>query len=98
MRAGAGDQGGEGGSENVREANFKQVSKNKEINEIVNIIGLKYKKKYERDEDMRPCATGRPGQSQHSQQIEFLAFLKWYFHVPSPRPALDPEAAVRQLH
>jgi hypothetical protein len=33
------------------------------LNEIVNIIGLKYKKKYKTDEDMRPCATGRPGQA-----------------------------------
>ncbi len=49
---------------NIREANFKQVSENKEINEIVKIIGLKYKKKYETDKDMRTLRNGkaRPGQ------------------------------------
>ena len=43
---------------NVREANFKQVGENK-INEIVKIIGLKYKKKYETDKDMRTLRYGK---------------------------------------
>jgi hypothetical protein len=38
--------------------NFKQVGANK-INEIVKIIGLKYKKKYETDEDMWTLRYGK---------------------------------------
>jgi hypothetical protein len=64
---------------NVREANFKQVGENK-INEIVKIIGLKYKKKYETDEDMRTLRHGkaRPGQVSRNTRNKLIFYP---FHV-----------------
>ena len=37
---------------NVREASHKQIMENKEINDLVKIIGLTYKKKYETMTDL----------------------------------------------
>eukprot|EP00096_Caligus_rogercresseyi_P005023 TRINITY_DN1980_c0_g1_i2.p1 TRINITY_DN1980_c0_g1~~TRINITY_DN1980_c0_g1_i2.p1 ORF type:complete len:1518 (+),score=657.25 TRINITY_DN1980_c0_g1_i2:186-4739(+) len=44
---------------NVREATHKQLLENKEINELVKIMGLTYKKKYESDEDMKSLRYGK---------------------------------------
>ena len=38
---------------NVREASHKQIMENKEINEMVKIIGLTYKKKYQTVDDLK---------------------------------------------
>ena len=38
---------------NVREATHKQILENKEINDLVKIIGLAYKKKYETMDDIK---------------------------------------------
>uniref|UniRef100_A0A0K2UGB3 DNA topoisomerase 2 n=1 Tax=Lepeophtheirus salmonis TaxID=72036 RepID=A0A0K2UGB3_LEPSM len=44
---------------NVREATHKQLLENKEINELVKIMGLTYKKKYETDDDMKSLRYGK---------------------------------------
>ena len=38
---------------NVRDASHKQIMENKEINEMVKIIGLTYKKKYQTTDDLK---------------------------------------------
>ncbi|KAH8244800.1 hypothetical protein KR032_000475 [Drosophila birchii] len=44
---------------NVREANFKQLSENAEINNLCKIIGLQYKKKYLTEEDLKTLRYGK---------------------------------------
>ncbi|KAG8198803.1 hypothetical protein JTE90_007107 [Oedothorax gibbosus] len=44
---------------NVREATHKQILENAEINNIIKIIGLQYKKKYESIEDLKSLRYGR---------------------------------------
>ncbi|XP_022655107.1 DNA topoisomerase 2-alpha-like isoform X2 [Varroa destructor] len=44
---------------NVREATTKQLLENAEINNIIKICGLQYKKKYENSEDMKTLRYGR---------------------------------------
>ncbi|XP_022654783.1 DNA topoisomerase 2-like isoform X2 [Varroa destructor] len=44
---------------NVREASHKQIIENAEINNIIKIVGLQYKKKYESHDDMKTLRYGR---------------------------------------
>ncbi|XP_034948461.1 DNA topoisomerase 2 [Chelonus insularis] len=44
---------------NVREATHKQILENAEINNIIKILGLQYKKKYETREDMKTLRYGK---------------------------------------
>uniref|UniRef100_A0A6P4ERW4 DNA topoisomerase 2 n=1 Tax=Drosophila rhopaloa TaxID=1041015 RepID=A0A6P4ERW4_DRORH len=44
---------------NVREANFKQLSENAEINNLCKIIGLQYKKKYLNEDDLKTLRYGK---------------------------------------
>lgn len=44
---------------NVREATHKQITENAEINNMIKIIGLQYKKKYETDQDMDSLRYGK---------------------------------------
>lgn len=44
---------------NVREASHKQILENAEINNIIKILGLQYKKKYETDADMKTLRYGK---------------------------------------
>lgn len=44
---------------NVREATHKQILENQEINNIIKIMGLQYKKKYNTDEDMKTLRYGK---------------------------------------
>lgn len=44
---------------NVREASHKQILENAEINNIIKILGLQYKKKYESDADMKTLRYGK---------------------------------------
>lgn len=44
---------------NVREATHKQILENAEINNIIKIMGLQYKKKYETNEDMQTLRYGK---------------------------------------
>ncbi|XP_066940662.1 DNA topoisomerase 2-alpha isoform X2 [Macrobrachium rosenbergii] len=44
---------------NVREASHKQILENAEINNIIKILGLQYKKKYETPDDMKTLRYGK---------------------------------------
>ncbi|XP_065222595.1 DNA topoisomerase 2-like [Planococcus citri] len=44
---------------NVREASHKQIMDNAEINHIVKIVGLQYRKKYETEDDMKTLRYGK---------------------------------------
>jgi len=44
---------------NVRDASHKQIMENKEINEMVKIIGLTYKKKYQTVDDLKSLRYGK---------------------------------------
>uniref|UniRef100_A0A8R1DUW9 DNA topoisomerase 2 n=1 Tax=Caenorhabditis japonica TaxID=281687 RepID=A0A8R1DUW9_CAEJA len=44
---------------NVRDGNMKQVAENAEINAMIKIIGLQYKKKYETEEDFKSLRYGK---------------------------------------
>jgi DNA topoisomerase-2 len=44
---------------NVREATHKQILENQEINNLIKILGLQYKKKYNTDEDMKTLRYGK---------------------------------------
>ena len=44
---------------NVREATHKQILENAEINNLIKIIGLQYKKKYETSEDLKSLRYGK---------------------------------------
>lgn len=44
---------------NVREATHKQILENAEINSLIRILGLQYKKKYETKEDMKTLRYGK---------------------------------------
>ena len=43
----------------MREASHKQIMENKEITELVKIMGLQYKKKYETVEDIKTMRYGK---------------------------------------
>lgn len=43
----------------MREASHKQILENAEINNIIKILGLQYKKKYENDADMKTLRYGK---------------------------------------
>lgn len=44
---------------NVREASHKQILENAEINNIIKILGLQYKKKYETRDDLKSLRYGK---------------------------------------
>lgn len=44
---------------NVREATHKQIMENAEINALIKIVGLQYKKKYDTEEDMKTLRYGK---------------------------------------
>lgn len=44
---------------NVREASHKQILENAEINNIIKILGLQYKKKYETGDDLKTLRYGK---------------------------------------
>nr|USF91789.1 topoisomerase II [Drosophila simulans] len=44
---------------NVREANYKQLSENAEVNNLCKIIGLQYKKKYLTEDDLKTLRYGK---------------------------------------
>nr|NVI79326.1 topoisomerase 2 [Cucujiformia] len=44
---------------NVREATHKQILENQEINNLIRIVGLQYKKKYASEEDMKTLRYGK---------------------------------------
>nr|CAD7193744.1 unnamed protein product [Timema douglasi] len=57
---------------NVREASHKQIFDNAEINAIIKILGLKYKKKYESVDDLKTLRYGRLMIMTDQDQLPFL--------------------------
>jgi DNA topoisomerase-2 len=68
---------------NVREATHKQILENPEINNVIKILGLQYKKKYDTDEDMKTLRYGKvmvmADQDQDGSHIKGL-FVNFIHH------------------
>lgn len=43
----------------MREASHKQILENAEINNVIKILGLQYKKKYENQDDLKTLRYGK---------------------------------------
>lgn len=68
---------------NVREATHKQILENAEINNLIKILGLQYKKKYETREDLKTLRYGKMMIMTDQDQVNFLlnfTFLRAYFN------------------
>jgi len=57
---------------NVREATHKQILENAEINNLIKILGLQYKKKYESREDMKTLRYGKMMIMTDQDQVKFF--------------------------
>merc|ERR1712142_1195187 len=72
---------------NVREASHKQIMENKEINDLVKIIGLTYKKKYESMSDLAALRYGKlmimTDQDQDGSHIKGLVINFIHHNWPS---------------
>merc|ERR1719193_1696469 len=72
---------------NVREANAKQIMENKEINDLVKIVGLQYKKKYETMDDLSALRYGKlmimTDQDQDGSHIKGLVINFIHHNWPS---------------
>merc|ERR1719228_1175146 len=72
---------------NVREANQKQIMENKEINDLVKIVGLQYKKKYETMDDLKSLRYGKlmimTDQDQDGSHIKGLVINFIHHNWPS---------------
>ncbi|XP_075224764.1 DNA topoisomerase 2 isoform X2 [Lycorma delicatula] len=72
---------------NVREATHKQILENAEINNIIKILGLKYKTKYETRDDLRNLRYGRlmimTDQDQDGSHIKGLIINFFHHFWPS---------------
>jgi len=72
---------------NVREATTKQILENKEINDLVKIIGLQYKKKYETMDDIKALRYGKvmimTDQDQDGSHIKGLVINFIHFNWPT---------------
>jgi len=72
---------------NVREASHKQIMENKEINDLVKIIGLTYKKKYESVSDLSALRYGKlmimTDQDQDGSHIKGLVINFIHHNWPS---------------
>ncbi|VDM54549.1 unnamed protein product [Angiostrongylus costaricensis] len=72
---------------NVREGNIKQVAENVEINALIKIIGLQYKKKYETEEDFKSLRYGKvmvmADQDQDGSHIKGLVINFIHHNWPS---------------
>ena len=72
---------------NVREASHKQIMENKEINDLVKIMGLTYKKKYESMEDLAHLRYGKlmimTDQDQDGSHIKGLVINFIHHNWPS---------------
>jgi len=58
---------------NVREATHKQILENAEINNLIKILGLQYKKKYEVRDDLKTLRYGKMMIMTDQDQVKFLA-------------------------
>jgi len=72
---------------NVREANIKQVTENKEICDLIKIIGLKYKRNYETIDDLKELRYGKvmimTDQDQDGSHIKGLVINFIHHNWPS---------------
>ncbi|XP_032783705.2 DNA topoisomerase 2 isoform X2 [Daphnia magna] len=72
---------------NVREATHKQIMENAEINNLIKILGLQYKKKYETIEDLKTLRYGRlmimTDQDQDGSHIKGLLINFLHHNWPS---------------
>ncbi|XP_061109573.1 DNA topoisomerase 2-beta isoform X2 [Conger conger] len=72
---------------NVREASHKQIMENAEINNIIKIVGLQYKKSYEDPESLRSLRYGRimimTDQDQDGSHIKGLLINFFHHNWPS---------------
>ena len=72
---------------NVREATHKQILENAEINNLIKILGLQYKKKYESVEDLKSLRYGRlmimTDQDQDGSHIKGLLINFLHHNWPS---------------
>lgn len=60
---------------NVREATHKQILENAEINNLIKILGLQYKKKYETRDDLKTLRYGKMMIMTDQDQVSTLTFL-----------------------
>ena len=72
---------------NVREATHKQILENAEINNVIKILGLQYKKKYDERDDLKTLRYGKlmimTDQDQvyhHFQFINRIYNLQFYLY------------------
>ncbi|PIO74202.1 DNA gyrase/topoisomerase IV, A subunit [Teladorsagia circumcincta] len=72
---------------NVREGNIKQVAENVEVNALIKILGLQYKKKYETEEDFKSLRYGKvmvmADQDQDGSHIKGLVINFIHHNWPS---------------
>ncbi|KRY36227.1 putative DNA topoisomerase 2 [Trichinella spiralis] len=72
---------------NVREANYKQIMENAEINNLIKIIGLQYKCKYDTSEQMNSLRYGRvmimADQDQDGSHIKGLVINFFHHNWPN---------------
>ncbi|KAK5978496.1 DNA gyrase/topoisomerase IV A subunit [Trichostrongylus colubriformis] len=72
---------------NVREGNIKQVAENAEVNALIKILGLQYKKKYETEEDFKSLRYGKvmvmADQDQDGSHIKGLVINFIHHNWPS---------------
>ncbi|XP_011505758.1 PREDICTED: DNA topoisomerase 2 isoform X2 [Ceratosolen solmsi marchali] len=72
---------------NVREATHKQILENAEINNLIKILGLQYKKKYESREDLKTLRYGKimimTDQDQDGSHIKGLLINFIHYNWPS---------------
>lgn len=61
---------------NVREATHKQILENAEINNLIKILGLQYKKKYESRDDLKTLRYGKMMIMTDQDQVKFFSYKK----------------------
>lgn len=61
---------------NVREATHKQILENAEINNLIKILGLQYKKKYETRDDLKTLRYGKMMIMTDQDQVKSLSYKK----------------------
>lgn len=64
---------------------YVQILENAEINNIMKIMGLQYKKKYETREDMETLRYGKMMIMTDQDQVSFLFYLYTYINSLLPR-------------
>lgn len=67
---------------NVREATHKQILENAEINNLIKILGLQYKKKYETREDLKTLRYGKMMIMTDQDQVKCFARNRSYILLP----------------